>query len=199
MLYLNRRKNESWGALLILSIYVYLLWGWRQWELSNILVKCLEDLGIKPKPAEVSCKSCCALLGAVSCTVCGLQWNIPLGKAGSTQCCPLPWARAGAWLASSASYPASGKSLLGRCQGRDVAVPPSHACSTIAMVPAPWVGAGRAWNVLASAAPPQELQSQGDDVSGSVWHKVLELSFQSWLGTQGCQGSYTFTYGMSWH
>lgn len=32
--------------------------------MSNILVKCLEDLQIKLKPAEVSCKSCCALLGA---------------------------------------------------------------------------------------------------------------------------------------
>lgn len=125
MLYLKRRKNESWGAMLIPSIYVYLLWGWRQWELSNILVKCLEDLGIKPKPAEVSCKSCCALLRAVSCTVCGLQWNIPLGKPGSAQCCQILWARAGAWLAPSASYySATGKSHLGRCQGRDVAVPP---------------------------------------------------------------------------
>lgn len=48
----------------MLSIYVYLLWGWRQQELSNTFVKCLEDLRIKLKPAEVSCKSCCASLGA---------------------------------------------------------------------------------------------------------------------------------------
>lgn len=197
MLYLKRRKNESWGAMLIPSIYVYLLWGWRQWELSNILVKCLEDLGIKPKPAEVSCKSCCALLGAVSCTVCGLQWNIPLGKPGSAQCCRIPWARAGAWLAPSASYcSATVKSLLGRCQGRTAAVPPRPCLQhhrNEKLCPEWEQAEPGVSQLLRRNCSPREM------CQGLLWHKLLELSFRSWLGPQGCQGSDSFAYGMSWH
>lgn len=149
--------------MLMLSIYVYLLWGWRRWELSNILVKCLEDLRIKLKPAEVSCKSCSALLGPMSCTVCGLQWNIPLGKPRSTQCCWLPLAPAGAWLAPSGYYSATGKSLLACCQGRNVAVPPrpclqhhrkGYLCPE--------------WEQAEPGVSQLLLQSQGDEVSGSA-------------------------------
>lgn len=133
MLYLKRRKNESWGAMLMLSIYVYLLWGWRQQELSNTFVKCLEDLRIKLKPAEVSCKSRCASLGArivylVLVTVKYSSWktwersvlSTSLGSGGSSLSRRL----------QQRFYPASGycssagKSPRGHSQGMDVPVPP---------------------------------------------------------------------------
>lgn len=169
MLYLKRRKNESWGAMLMQSIYVYLLWGWRQRELSNIPVKCLEDLRIKLKPAEVSCKSCCASLGAhvmycVWVTVKYSSWETQqhwvlltsLGLGRSLTCsqrlllCH--------WKITPGSLPGQG------CCCASQAVP----AAPLEWVPAPWVGAGRAWHVSASPAPPQKLQSQGDIMSGSA-------------------------------
>lgn len=162
MLYLKRRKNESRGAMLMLSIYVYLLWGWRQWELSNILVKCLEDLQIKLKPAEVSCKSCCALLGAhvVYCVWVTVQYSSRETQECSVLLTSLGWGRSLTcsqqlllclWKVTPGWLPGQG------CCCASQAVPAAPQ----GWVPAPWVGADRAWHVSASPAPPQELQSQG--------------------------------------
>lgn len=64
---------------------------------------------------------------------------------------------------------ASGKSLLGHCQGRDVAVPPRQCLQRLrnGYLHPEWEQA-EAWHVSASPAPPQELQSQGDGMSGSA-------------------------------
>lgn len=157
MLYLKWRKSESWGAMLMLSIYVYLLWGWRQWELSNILVKCLEDLWIKLKPAEVSCKSCSALLGARVMYCVWVTVNIPLGKPRSTLCSWLPWARAGAWLAPSGYYSATGKSLLPCCQGRNVAVPPRPCLQHHRMGTCALSGSRQSLACLSFSCTPKEM------------------------------------------
>lgn len=146
----------------MLSIYVYLLWGWRQWELSNILVKCLEDLQIKLKPAEVRCKSCCASLRA---HVMYCVWVTVKYSSWETQeCSVLPTSlRSGRSLTCFPqlllSLPLESHSWV---TARAVPAAPQE------WVPAPWVGAGRAWHFSASPAPPQELQSQGDGMSGSA-------------------------------
>lgn len=162
MLYLKGRKNESRGAMLMLSIYVYLLQGWRQRELSNTLVGCLEDLRIKLKPAEVSCKSCCASLGArivcrVLVTVKYSSWE----KPGSAQCCQLPrgWGRSSPsqGLQQRPDPRRGGCSSAGRSQPRE-----GHAYCTAWAGTCTLVGAGRAWPhlsfclLLCKSCGPQE-------------------------------------------
>lgn len=199
----KRRKYESWGAMLMLSIYVYLLWGRRQRELSNTLVKCLEDLRIKLKPTEVSCKSRCALLGA--CIVYLLLDTVKYCSWKTWECSVLsvqeftePRAAAEI-LPSRQTLLLCWKSHLSHIQGRDVSVPLGlclqHHRSRY--LHAQWEQArlGTSWLL---PAPLQESQ-RGVRWEGLLQYKLLEFFIQSLLGMQGCWCSCTLAYGMFWH
>lgn len=202
------------------SIYVYLLWGCRQQELSNTLVECLEDLRIKLKPTEVSYKSCCA-----SFTACMVYLVLDTVKYSSwkTWKCSMLSAFPGLGTElQQRSHPTrnycstAGESHLGGSwEGRPCASQAVPEASR-ELVPAPWVGADGAWaplnlclHLYESWIPkawswvslPSKMillwYSEREVSQGLLQYKLLELFFQSLLGTQGCQGLDAFVCGMS--
>lgn len=93
---------------------------------------------------------------------------------------------------------ASGKSLLGRCQGRDVAVPPRQCLQhhRNGYLHPEWEQAEPGMSLLLLLLC-RSCSPKGMECQSLLWYKLLELSLQSCIGTQGCQGLDTFTYGMS--